>query len=232
MCRLILAQGTFSSAKVLEAAMMMSCGRTANHDGPTQRHPDGWGAVWRDGKDLAVHRDVEPIEASAARSPVGDLATDFLAIHVRHATLARNHGMQFTHPLQHSAPTRSWYFLHNGFLPTVHQHLGKAQSEFDSAEYLQYLMQDSPDGLDLARTREKLAAIPPGGTSANAFLISQDRAYVIHWTPADTRYPVYFTMHRLETPAYSIISSEVIETLAPRQHWRPMPARQIHEIAL
>jgi predicted glutamine amidotransferase len=232
MCRLILAQGTFSSAQVLDAAVMMSCGRTANHDGPTQRHPNGWGAVWRDGDELAIHREVEPIEQSAARSPIGELSTRFLAIHVRHATLARNHGMQYTHPLRHAAPTRTWYLLHNGFLPTVHQRLGKAQSEFDSAEYLEYLLHDSADGLDVAKTEAKLAAIPPGGSSANAFLISHDRAYVIHWTPADTKHPVYFTMHRLETPDYSIIASEIIETLAPRQHWKPLPTRQIHELAI
>jgi glutamine amidotransferase len=140
MCRLILAKGKFSSARILDAAIAMSCGRTADHEGPIQRHPNGGGATWRHGGRLAIHRDVRSIEDSAGASPVSDLTTDFLAVHVRHATLARNHGAEFTHPLEYAHVERSWYLLHNGFLPTIYQRLGKDRSEFDSAEYLEYLM--------------------------------------------------------------------------------------------
>jgi predicted glutamine amidotransferase len=232
MCRLILARGTFSSARILDAAIAMSCGRTADHDGPIQRHPNGWGAIWRRGGRLAIHRDTRAIDDSARSSPVGELTTDFLAVHVRHATLARNHGAEFTHPVEHVHARRSWYLLHNGFLPTVHQQIGRERSEFDSAEYLEYLMCGAVDTLDLDATRDKLAAIPPGGTSANAFLVNDERVYIIHWTPEDTAFPRYFTMHRLEADGCTIISSEIIESLGPRARWRAMPARTIEQIAL
>lgn len=230
MCRLILAQGQFQAADVLRAAINMSCGVTAQHDGPTQRHPNGWGAVWREGGRLMIHRDAAPIEETGHSSPIGQLETDFLAVHVRHATLARNHGAQYTHPLHQVAAGRSWYLLHNGFLPTVHQRLGRPHSEFDSAEYLEYLLHDLEDDLDLPTTTTKLQAIPPGGTSANAFLITDHAAYVIHWTPEETKYPVYFTMHQTRTERATIIASEIIDSLAPRETWTPMPPRNIHTL--
>jgi predicted glutamine amidotransferase len=232
MCRLILATGEFSSAQVLDAAIAMSCGRTANHDGPTQRHLDGWGAVWRHGDRLAIHRDARSIEDSADASPVRALTTRFLAVHVRYATQGSGIGAAYTHPLPHVQPGRSWYLLHNGTLPTLYQRLGKSCSEFDSAEYLEYLMRDAAAPLDLEAARAKLHAIPPGGTSANAFLITDDCAYVIHWTPEDSRHPRYFTMYRLDTDRCTIIASEIVESLAPSERWRPLPARTIQPIQL
>lgn len=231
MCRLILATGEFSSARILDAAIAMSCGRTAEHDGPTQVHLDGWGAVWRDGDRLAIHRDARPIEDGAADSPVGALATRFLAVHVRYATPEAGRGPAFVHPVGHEA-ARRWYLLHNGSLPTLHRALGKPSSVFDTAEYLEYLMRDAGDAaeVDVDALRAKLAAIPAGGTSANAFLIGEDRAYVIHWTPVDSAFPRYFTMHRFDGERCSIFASEVVEALAPRARWRPLPARTIEQI--
>lgn len=232
MCRLILAHGKFSSARILDAAIRMSCGQTADHEGPTQRHPNGWGALWWQSNRIAIHRDVRSIDESADRSPIRELDTSFLAIHVRHATLARNHGMECTHPLQYAERDRAWYLLHNGFLPTIHQRLERPRSEFDSAEYLEYLVRDAGATLDIEATLAKLRDIPPGGTSANAFLVSAERAYVIHWTPEDTKYPRYFTMHRLDTNDYTIIASEIVDSIAPRERWHTMPARTIQQISL
>lgn len=231
MCRLILAKGEFSSARLLDAAVAMSCGLTAEHEGPIKRHPNGWGAIWRQGGELVVHRDTRPIEESWHESPIRELQTDFLAIHVRHATLEKNHGMRFTHPLRHDGE-RPWFLLHNGFLPTIYKLLGKERSEFDSQEYLEFLMRQAALQLDLSETSSKLAEIPPGGSSANAFLVTDDRAYVIHWTPADNPYPNYFTMHRLESSQGVIFASEVIDALGPRDRWQPLPARHIVEVPL
>jgi len=231
MCRLIVAHGRFSSAQVFDAALGMSCGRTADHDGPIQRHPNGWGAVWRDGGRTLCHRDPRAIEAAAAEpTPIRELTTQFLAIHVRHATLARNQGLACTHPLHYAAAGAPWYVLHNGFLPTVHQRLGRSSSEFDSAEYLEYLVHDAGPRLDLDATRDKLRAIPPGGSSANAILVGPECAYLIHWTPEDTPYPRYFTMHRLDAGDCTIIASEVLPAFAPRERWQAMPPRTIHPL--
>jgi glutamine amidotransferase len=208
----------------------MSCGRTADHEGPTQHHPNGWGAVWSEGGRIAYHRDVRAIADSADQSPIRDLTTSFLAVHVRHATLARNHGAECTHPLERVVAGRTWYLLHNGFLPTIHQVIGLERSEFDSAEYFEYLLRDAGRELDFAATTAKLRAIPPGGTSANAFLVNDERVYVIHWTPEDTKYPRYFTMHRLDLDDCTVIASEIIPALAPHARWRPLEARSIHQL--
>jgi hypothetical protein len=234
MCRLILARGKFSTPAILQAAVSMSMGHTADHEGPWPYHPDGWGAIWRKrsmGGALALHRDTRPISHSVDTSPVQGITTDFLAIHVRHATLARNHGPQFTHPLERSDSALVWYFMHNGFMPTVYQLLGLDASYFDSAEYFNYIVPAGTPALNKQETLARLRAIPPGGTSGNAIAVNPQRAYVIHWSPPTTPYPRYVTMHRLVRPNLLVIASEIIQTLAPREQWEPLP-EQFLEIPL
>ncbi|WP_331769540.1 hypothetical protein OG948_37940 (plasmid) [Embleya sp. NBC_00888] len=224
MCRFILAQGRFPARDILEAAVGMSCGRTADHDGPVHVHPHGWGAVWReDGAEhgLGVHRDIRPLAESWRESPVPNLTTDFLAIHARNATLPENHGIQYTHPLFRNDEL-PWYFMHNGFLPTVHTLLGMESSTFDSREYFDYVIPAGAHTIDAEQALRLLDAIPPGGTSGNAIAVNSREAYLIHWTSPDNASPRYFTMQRLRTPEMTVISSEAIPDLAPVDQWEPL----------
>ncbi|MFJ6752113.1 class II glutamine amidotransferase [Streptomyces sp. NPDC091266] len=233
MCRLIVAAGEFRTADILAAAEAMSCGRTADHDGPTDVHPNGWGAVWRQANapyGLGRHRDVRPLTESVRESPVPDVASDFLAVHARHATLPKNHGPQFTHPLERPGGPSPWLFMHNGFLPTVHRLLGMEASEFDSREYFDYIVPTGARRLDEAETLARLNAIPRGGSSGNAIAVNPYSAYVIHWTMSDTVSPLYFGMFRLRTDRSLVIASEVITDLAPRHHWEPLKPGSVTKI--
>jgi predicted glutamine amidotransferase len=236
MCRLILARGRFDARAIINAAVAMSEGRTADHEGPTRCHPNGWGAVWKQvgaPHGLALHRDTRPISTGVVESsPVWSVETDFLAVHVRHATLARNAGLEFTHPLEREGSSGPWYFMHNGFLPTVHRLLGREQSHFDSREYFEYVVDAEREVLEPRATLEKLRAIPPGGSSGNAIAVNPRHAYLIHWTPSSTAYPRYFNMHRLAGPDFFIFASEVIPALGPAERWERVPAEQVFEIPL
>jgi glutamine amidotransferase len=235
MCRLILAVGRFRASDVLDAAVAMSTGRTADHDGPIQVHPNGWGAVWRSpdaAHGLAAYRDVRPLdEQSLADSPLPGIATDFLAVHSRHATLERNSGLDCTHPLYRDGAT-PWYFMHNGFLPTVHRNLGLPASEFDSREYFDWIVPAGAEGLDERASLERLAAIEPGGSSGNAIAVNPRAAYLIHWTPPAVRTPRYFAMQSWQTPESTVVASEVIPGLAERGLWRPVPQGRVLEFPL
>ncbi len=223
MCRLILAHGSFDPARIVAAAVEMSCGVTANHDNATKVHAHGWGAVWRDPATgaLQVHRDTRPLADSVADSPVGGAPTDFLAIHARNATLPAQQGIRFTHPLKR--PGDDWYFMHNGYLPTVHQLLGRPGSVFDSAEYFDYVIEPGTLALDEKTTLAKLRAIPPGGMSGNAIAVHPRHAHLIHWSPPDTRTPRFFDMQRLSLPGAQVVASELLPSLAPPGRWRPVP---------
>ncbi|MGN9893674.1 class II glutamine amidotransferase [Micromonospora sp. L31] len=229
MCRLLLATGRFDAGQVLEAAVDMACGRTADHEGPIFRHPNGWGAVWRDpdgsGR-LRVHRDVRPIEESFQDSPLVDLRTDVLAIHTRHATIPTKLGLEFTHPLER-VDVVPWYFMHNGFLPTVHLRLGLSDSVFDSREYFDYIVPAEARALDPVATLALLRDIPVGGSSGNAFAVNPYAAYVIHWTPPQEARPRYFGMSRLDTAAATFVSSEILPQFASAADWRPLPADHV-----
>jgi glutamine amidotransferase len=233
MCRLILAVGRFSVADVLAAAVAMSTGRTADHDGPIQVHPNGWGAVWRSADAphwLAAYRDVRALdERSLSESPLPGVATDFLAVHSRHATLARNTGLDCTHPLQRDGEP-PWYFMHNGFLPTVYRNLGLPASEFDSREYFDWIVPPGAERLDEAESLERLAAIEPGGSSGNAIAVNPRAAYLIHWSPPDIRTPRYFAMHAWQTAESTVLASEIVPDLAAREQWRPIPPGRVLEL--
>ncbi|MFF5145029.1 class II glutamine amidotransferase [Streptomyces sp. NPDC013157] len=224
MCRLILAHGSFDPAEIVAAAVQMSCGVTANHDNATTVHAHGWGAVWRDPVDgrLRAHRDVRPAADSAADSPVATVRTDFLALHVRNATLPENRGLAYTHPLER--PEDDWYFMHNGYLPTVHRLLGMPASVFDSAEYFDYLIPPRTPRLEQESALERLRAIPGGGMSGNAIAIHPDQAHLVHWSPPETRTPRFFAMHRHTTADRVVVASETVVDLAPADQWEPLPA--------
>jgi len=226
MCRLILACGDVPVPDIVQAALGMSTGGTADHEGPITCHPNGWGAVWRD-RDaptgLAVHRDTRSMAESWTAAPFAGLRTDVLAIHARHATLPHTIGVEYTHPLQRRDDAVPWYFMHNGFLPTVHRSLGLSMSRFDSAEYFDYLVPRGAREISPEQALARLRALEPGGTSGNAVVVTPHRSYVVHWSPAGSPYPRYFTMHRLRRPDLEVISSEVIPRLGPRDRWEPLP---------
>ena len=115
--------------------------------------------------------------------------------------------------------------MHNGYLPTVHVPLGFDHSAFDSREYLDYVVDPDSDRLDEAEVLGKLDAMPPGGTSGNAIAVNRERAYVVCWTPADTRTPRYYAMQLLRTSDRLVIASEVVPALAPATRWEPLPRR-------
>ncbi|HWO21752.1 MAG TPA: class II glutamine amidotransferase [Kofleriaceae bacterium] len=222
--------GAFDAAAIVEGAIAMASGRTADHDGSFVVHPDGWGAVWRDADSasgLSVRRDHRPATESALDSGLAAIETDFLAIHVRYANNPTTKGASFTHPLQRRAD--DWYFMHNGSLPTVYQLLGLERSTFDSAEYFDYLIPAGAHALEERETLARLRAIPPGGNSGNAVAVRRDRAYVIHWRAAGDVWPRYFTMHELVEPKRRIIASEVIPSLAPADRWRELSPDTVTE---
>lgn len=235
MCRLLLARGRFCARSLVSAAISMSEGHSADHEGPTRCHPNGWGAVWMEAgaaHRLVVHRDTRPISRSVEASPVPRVETNFMALHVRHATLPHTRGLEFTHPLERQGPAGPWYFMHNGYLPSVYALLGRERSHFDSGEYFEYVVDAEGDTLDARVTLEKLRALPPGGTSGNAIVVNPRRAYLIHWTPSLTPCPRYFTMYRLAGPESLIFSSEIIPALGLPERWEPLPPQHIFEIPL
>ncbi|WP_405540359.1 class II glutamine amidotransferase [Streptomyces sp. NBC_00075] len=238
MCRMILASGSFDVADILAAAVTMSRGESADHDNATVCHAHGWGVVWRDGRtgELGCHRDVRPAWQGVPDSPLTDLKTDFLAIHVRNATLPEKQGLRFTHPLTRAAD--DWYFMHNGYMPTVHRLLGMEHSEFDSAEYFDYLIPPGTAALGEEVVLEQLRAVPPGGsTSGNAIAVHRRGASIVHWSPGETPTPRFFTLHEFVTPKVHVVSSERVPALAEPPLWRalapgrvltlPFPPREI-----
>ncbi|MET9232355.1 class II glutamine amidotransferase [Lentzea sp. NPDC003310] len=228
MCRMIMATGAFDPQAVVAAAAAMSCGETADHDNKTKAHAHGWGAVWRTASgELATFRDTRPFAESAHESGILE-AADFLAIHVRNATLPSQRGLEFTHPL--SRPGDDWYFMHNGYLPAAHRHLGLERSEFDTREYFDCLLPPGTLKLAEAEALDVLRSIGAKATSGNAIAVRPDRAYLVHWSPPDTPTPLFFAMHELVEPGTRIVSSEVVADLAPKHRWTPLAPDCLVEI--
>jgi len=225
-----MAVGPVRASLITSAALAMSTGRGTAHDGPTAIHPNGWGVVWRDGQHrLRDHRDFRSIEDSLEAWQDDTLYTDFIAVHVRHATLSRNIGPQFSHPLKRAAIAAGpeWLFMHNGFMPTVHRCLGLAESSFDSQEYFDWLVPAGASSLDSAETLSRLRLIPEPYSSGNAFVINDDSVHVVHWSAPNNAHPRYFTMWRTRLGDTELVASEIVTDLAPVQNWVPLPAQSV-----
>lgn len=238
MCRLLLAvrsegEGPVPSHAIFAAALRMSCGSNA-HERPTARHRDGWGCIRADLGNpglLQIRRSARPFDQRAAREMVR-VPSSFLALHLRDATLPTTRGLRFTHPVSQG----SWHLFHNGYLPQVEGLLGRPCG-FDSRAYLTYLI-DGAEGPDFdgAALLKRLVALPPGGTSANAFLLHEEagalRVFVIHWFPRDSPTPRFYTLHRTLVDGVLVIASEICPELASSERWSPCPTRSVTELRL
>lgn len=229
MCRLIIGFGNIKADDLLTAALNMSTGRTANHDGPITCHPNGWGMVWHDPESdsrLSTFKNEQALEQTMHLAPkITD--SKMIAVHVRHATLSKNVGPAFCHPVTSERNPVPWYLMHNGFLPTIYEKLNLDRSYFDSREYYDYVVPTSGDQLDGNDVLNKLSAINEGGTSANALLINPQNAYVIHWSQPSCPYKSYFQLYRVDTEDAWYISSEPQPHLAPLEQWRPLEQSEV-----
>jgi predicted glutamine amidotransferase len=234
MCRMIMAFGRFASGQIFDSAICMSEGITAGPQAPAPCHRNGWGAVWKDPRTqrLKLYRDTRPIAEGFRSSGLPGLETDFLAVHVRHATLPHTQGMEYTHPITRPGSRGPWFLMHNGYLPTVFRELGMAQSRFDTAEYFEYVVPRRGYLLDRDEVLSKLERLAPGSTSANAILINPNRVYVLQWFPAEARHVRYYTMHRLTTAQADIVSSEPMATLSAASGWQPLQRGDLIEFKL
>ena len=224
-----MAQGEFSVAAVMHAARAMSCGETAQHDGPIKQHPHGWGCLWLENGRVHTLHGTGTFADALPTIDINSIRTRFLAVHVRHATLSKNRGLAYSHPLLRTRGADDWYLMHNGFLPTVYQHLGLDASAFDSSEYLEYIVDHiTPADLNQRYLQEKMAQLAPGGSSGNAFFITREHAWAWQWHPEDTLFPDYFTLHHLQTSEAKYISSEMIPELGTASDWRRMSNHEFH----
>ncbi|MCW2239652.1 class II glutamine amidotransferase [Azospirillum canadense] len=235
MCRLLLAQGDFTASAVFHAAALMAGGGGAKHDGPIRVHPDGWGmaAYDRGRAGWSIHRSTHPIfDTDLSRMPaVGK--PELLLVHSRHATRLATKGLEFTHPVEEVHQDRHWHLMHNGYLPTTAFALGRDQSRFDSREYLELLLRCTEGSrLDPETVLASLGSLEPPGSSANAFLFNDEHLYVIHWSFRSHRYPHYVTLWSAGHKGASFISSEILETLAPRASWKQLAQSLLIEIPL
>lgn len=231
MCRMILAHGRFDSAAILEAARAMSCGESATHDGPIKQHPNGWGCLWLEDGEIRTLHGTGAFADALPGIDVDRLRSRFLAVHVRHATLSKNHGLEFSHPLWRNSAGHRWYMMHNGFLPTIYRQLGLAESRFDSEEYLHYLVdQITPADFTRDYLRAKMAQVAPGGSAGNAIFVTRDKAWVWQWHPHDTPYPDYFTMHFRQQDDCTLIASEPVAIPGSAANWRRMNNHELYEI--
>lgn len=230
MCRMLLATGDFPVEETLEAAISMANGKTCPHLAPSHDHPHGFGLVWSDSDrptGYTTFKSLDPLGIQSASQLIAQAGpslkrTRLLAVHARYATRPRDMGQQFSHPLEANTAQGRSYFMHNGFLPFAYQHLGLAESRFDTAEYFQ-LVQTL---LQANSLKQKLPEIlkPMGkpSSAANMIFISGTKAHVFNWWPQDHEFSDYFRMQVLERATHTIISSDMLPNLAAQNHWHAM----------
>jgi len=222
MCRMILAHGEFDVLDILRAAVQMSHGETARHNCPIKVHPNGWGGIWcneHEPDGFSTYRSTKHLTIEEGVEALSGVQSNFVALHARHATVPKNQGVSYSHPLAHDTADTRWHLMHNGYLPTVYQKLSLEESSFDSAEYIAYVAPSTGNDLRPKILNAKLESLSPGGNSGNAFFINRRRAYAYQWYPEDSLLESYFTLFRLEVGNATIVSSERIPGLAQAHRW-------------
>lgn len=229
-----MALGKFSKEKIIEAAVHMSEGKTLHSRAPTSCHPNGWGAVWstKENNTISIYRNSEPISATVKRLPLNEISGNFLAIHVRHATMSTKIGLKFTHPISSTTTSIPWYMLHNGFLPTIYKSLNMESSLFDTKEYFDYVIPSDDFKINSLEFLSKLNKLEIGGSAANAIIVNPHRIYIVHWMMPDLEFPDYFTMYSTETAHARYIASEIQPLIAPYKKWNKLAPSSVTEFVL
>lgn len=232
MCRMILALGEFEITQVVDAAIAMSLGKTSVKNAPSLTHQDGWGMIWHNPNSpekLHCSRQNKAIITSFDGTQFENFSTNFLAIHVRHASLPQCNGLQHTHPLHENRSGIPWYLMHNGFLPTVHKQLQLPDSSFDTKEYFDYIIPANGEELDKESTIEKLKNLPGEGSTANAIIVNPRKVYVVHWHQPNIKQKEYYTLHVARVGKALYIASEIQPDLAPPEKWEALPIGSIFD---
>ena len=233
MCRQLIARGDFDPREIFRLCGRMSQGNYADHEGPIKVHPNGWGAVWAQRGEARGCKTLRSLDALTEQSdPLGLAEADpvILGLHARHATLEKNLGYQFTHPISRTRGKTTWHLMHNGFLPTVFEKLGMDASNFDSEEYLHYVVNEDGGFPEDHELNERMETLSKGGSSGNAFFFTDARRVCIYnWYPEDSPFPTYFTLFHWQGPGQEIISSERIPEVAPIEDWVPLSRGQLIE---
>ncbi|MBQ4878190.1 hypothetical protein J8M21_13335 [Pseudoalteromonas luteoviolacea] len=233
MCRMILALGNLDPHKIFNACATMSQGLTAKHKGPVKVHPNGWGAIWKQHDKIDTHHSVDALTYDTNHGALPESQLPFIAVHARHATVPKNQGIQFAHPLKKTIQGIDWYMMHNGFMPTVYKALNMPESVFDSEEYMRYVFELQKDNKFCADTLTKhLDQLDPGNSSGNTFFVSNNKVYVYQWFPIDSQLECYFSLNLFESDNQLIIASEIIPDIADEKRWRKLSRGQLLEFSI
>jgi glutamine amidotransferase len=135
--------------------------------GATDRHADGWGIAFFEGRGARVFIDSKP----AVESPIAELVRNYpirsmnVVAHIRKATEGAV-ALENTHPFVRELWGRYWIFAHNGtvkdFAPKLEGHyrpVGTTDSERAFCHMLERLRERFPDQPPLAEIFETLGEI-------------------------------------------------------------------------
>lgn len=103
--------------------------------GVTDKHSDGWGCIFYEGRGVRAFHD----SAAASESPIADLMSNYpiktlnMIAHIRYAT-AGGVALENVHPFQREMWGIVWCFAHNGDVPKfgkdrAHPWIGKIKGE-------------------------------------------------------------------------------------------------------
>jgi len=215
MCRMIATPRGISGEKIVEPFVRMARGENALHEHNTTlgkfQHPDGWGAVYKEGDSCESHRSVHPCWKDTELESLKDRTV--ILMHARRAsrgtvTLANVHPFHINHN------GRSWYFCHNGTIDD--EAIAKYHGGTDSERYFRFLLahlniDDPLESIEAAvSTLHKY-------TSLNAFLTNGDHFYIINRFSSSPR---YYTLYLHQGKDGPIISSEQLPDVAT--DWEPL----------
>jgi glutamine amidotransferase len=225
---MIVAVGKFDAASIVNAAVAMSQGRTADHEYPDRRHFDGWGAVYLDVQGrLECIRDEAPISGDRAGSRLNEADGRLLVIHTRAASIKSKTGIGYVHPVQGVIAGHTAYFFHNGYAPDIFRELGYKSSSWDTRELFEWLVPALEAGDREAAVRERLEHLPASTTAVNFMLVEPARLTVCNWFMEPNPSPRYYTMHLASTAEALIVASDPVIDLAPAAQWEAVKNRTI-----
>ena len=220
MCRMIAAPYGVRGERIIEPFLRMARGENALHEHNATpgefNHPDGWGTVYNNGETYESYLSVQPCWEDNRRPWFAK--REIMLMHARRASRGEVNLIN-VHPFHIVRSEKSWYFCHNGTVDDAA--IADYAGGTDSERYFRFLL----DHLD---TKDPLTSISTAikqlknYTSLNAFLMSDEQFYIISRFSTSPR---YYTLYLHQGSDGPIISSEVLQDVAPT--WEALKNGQI-----
>ena len=233
MCRMVFAFGkNLKIDQLVDDFRLMALDQNEDHERNqgkkgTFLHKDGWGAAYLENGQWSLRKSIKPCYEDEDFLKLKSIKTSAIMIHTRHASKG-SVKIENTHPFEAEINSTDYVFCHNGGIEEVDWKKFKLlsfkpQGDGDTEQLFYHILNGeiSKEGI------ERSLSVFENYAAMNFILARKGKVFAATWFREPR--PLYYQMKIIETPAFTIISSEILKSFGRKSDWKKLENKKIVE---